>query len=231
MTTERRNVLLVGIDREMVERVVPLLRREEIDVLSMAASPGVLHVVRDTPVDVLIVRYPLERPGLEELLAEVRSPESFCRQAGIILVADDARVDEAMRFEGGGVNRVMADRWTGAHLWQALADLLQVAPRVAVRTLAHLDIRLGTERREDLARSINLSASGVLLESPATLRPGTPVRLTFRLPREVRPVRGTGEVVRNARPDREGVDGFAVRFLGLEDDGAWRVQEWIAASR
>ncbi len=231
MTVARKNVLLVGVDREVVERVVPLLKRQEIDVLSTAPSPAVLNLLRDTPFDLLVVRYPLDRPPLDELLAQVRAPESSCREAGIILVADDSRMDEAMRFEGAGVNRVMADRWTGAHLWQALADLLEVAPRVAVRTLAHVDIQLGGDRKEDLARSVNLSASGVLLESPTRLRPGTPVRLTFRLPQEIRPVRGVGEVVRNAQSEREGVDGFAVRFLALEDNGAWRVQKWVVGSR
>jgi len=228
MTIGRKNVLLVGVDREVVERVVPLLKREEIDVLSMAPSPGVLNFLRDTPLDLLVVRYPLSRPGLEELLAQVRAPESFCREAGIILLADETAMDEAMRFEGFGVNRVMAARWTDAHLWQTLADLLQVAPRVAVRVLTHLDIEVGNEHREDLARSVNLSSSGALLESPARLRPGTPVRVTFRLPEEFRPIRGAAEVVRQTQPQREGVDGFAVRFLSMEEDGGERFRRWIA---
>jgi len=231
MTAAHKNVLLVGVEREVVERVVPLLRRREIDVLSTRASPAVLNLVRDTPFDLLVVRYPLERMGLEELLAQVRATHSSCREAGMVLVAEESRMDEAMRFEGSGVNRVMADRWTDAHLWQTLADLLHVAPRVAIRILAHLDMRLGMERREDLARSVNLSASGVLLESPSPPRPGTALRLTFRLPQEIRPVRGSAEVVRRAEGNREGVDGFAVRFLNLEDDGASRIEAWIAGSR
>ena len=228
MTAGTKNVLLVGVDRDTVERVVPLLKRREIDILSAPSSPVVLNLLRDTPFDLLVVRYPLERPGLEELLRQVRGDVSFCRNAGIILVADEERVDEAMAYEGSGVNRVIANRWTGAHLWQALADLLHVAPRIAVRVLAHLDIQLGRDHEEDLARSVNLSASGVLLESPSDIRPGTMVRMTFRLPRELRPVSGGGEVVRRSDPDREGVRGFAVRFLNLEDDGARRLESWIA---
>ncbi|HHQ47328.1 MAG TPA: hypothetical protein ENK19_00395 [Acidobacteria bacterium] len=228
MTAATKNVLLVGVERNTVERVVPLLNRREIDVLSAPPSRAVLNLLRDTPFDLLIVRYPLDQPGLEELLRQVRAPESFCHNAGVILVSDEARMEEAMRFEGAGVNRVMANRWTGAHLWQTLADLLHVAPRVGVRVLAHLDIELGREREEDVARSVNISASGVLLESPASIRPGTRVRMTFRLPQELRPVSGGGEVVRRSDPDREGVQGFAVRFLNLENDGARRVESWIA---
>ncbi|NOZ93543.1 MAG: hypothetical protein GXP47_02235 [Acidobacteria bacterium] len=231
MSAVRKNVLLVGVDREVVERLVPLLKRRDIDVLSTAPSPAVLNLLRDTPFDLLVVHYPLGRPGLEAFLEEVRSPESFCRNAGVILVAEDSQMEEALRFEGAGVNRVMTAQWTGGHLWQALADLLQVAPRVAVRTLAHLDIQLGRGRAEDLARSVNLSATGILLEAPARVRPGTPLRLTFRLPEELRPVRGAGEVVRVTQAEREGVDGFAVRFLNLEADGAERVGEWVAARR
>jgi hypothetical protein len=211
-----------------VERVVPLLKRREIDILSAPSSPAVLHLLRGTPFDLLIVRYPLEQPGLEELLEQVRAPDSSCRRAGIILVAEEERLGEALSFEGRGVNRVMANRWTDAHLWQALADLLHVAPRVAVRVLAHLDIELGRERAKDVARSINISSTGVLLESPAAVRPGTHVRMTFRLPHELRPVSGGGEVVRRSDPMREGVRGFAVRFLNLEDDGARRLEGWVA---
>ncbi len=227
METGLRHVLLVGVEREVVERMVPLLRREELQVLSTEAAPAVLNLLRDTPFDLLVVAYPLPELALEELLATVRAPDSPSRRAGVVLLAPEEVLGEALAWEEEGVNRVTAAGWTDAHLWQAVADLLHVAPRRGLRVLVHLDVELDGRSERELSQAVNVSATGMLLEAPTVFRPGTRVRLTFRLPGETRPVTGSAEVVRVTRPDKEGVRGFAVRFLGLEDDGPERVGAWL----
>ena len=223
-----RHVLLVGVERGLVERMVPLLQREELQVLSTEPAPAVLNLLRDTPFDLLVVAYPLSDLDLEELLATVRSPDSPSRRAGVVLLAPEEALGEAVSWEEEGVNRVTAAGWTDAHLWQAVADLLHVAPRAGLRVLVHLDVEMEGSVERELSQAVNVSTSGMLLQSPTVFRPGTQVRITFRLPGEARPVAGTAEVVRISRPDREGVQGFAVRFLGLEDDGAERIAAWLA---
>jgi len=227
MENPPRHVLLVGVDRGVAERMVPLLQREELQVLSTDPAPPVLNLLRDTPFDLLVVAYPLSGLDLEELLATVRSPESPSRRAGVVLLAPDDALGEAASWEQEGVNRVTAAGWTDAHLWQAVADLLHVAPRAGLRVLVRLDVEVDGGLEQELSQTVNLSASGMLLEAPSIFRPGTELRFTFRLPGEARPVSGTAEVVRVSRPHKEGVQGFAVRFLGLEDDGAERIAAWF----
>ncbi len=212
----------------MVERMVPLLQREELQVLSTEPAPAVLNLLRDTPFDLLVVAYPLPELDLQELLATVRSPDSPSRRAGVVLLAPEEALGEAASWEEEGVNRVTAAGWTDAHLWQAVADLLHVAPRAGLRVLVHLGVEMEDGEELELSQAVNVSTSGMLLQAPSVFRPGTRVRLTFRLPGEARPVTGTAEVVRVSRPDREGVQGFAVRFLGLDDDGAERIGAWLA---
>ncbi|MCR4399453.1 MAG: flagellar brake protein [Syntrophomonadaceae bacterium] len=68
------------------------------------------------------------------------------------------------------------------------------------------------------ATTINLGGGGALLTAPAPLEPGTPVRLTMRLPDEV-PVEADGEVL---RCEAAGAGGrrywhLAVRFVDIQE--------------
>jgi len=227
MVMPQRHVLLVGAPREAVERVAPMLLREEFQVLTASACGTIAELVRDTPFDLIVVMFPLDDVSVEELLEAVRAEGSSCRASGVLLLASAETLDAAARHVDRGANRAVSLDWTAARLWRAFSDLLEVAPRTALRSLVHIDVDLG-EGGEDVCRAVNVSASGMLLEGPGAFRAGSDVHVTFRLPGEARPVSARARVVRTPEPFKERVLGFAVQFIALEEDGDERLATYLS---
>jgi DNA-binding response OmpR family regulator len=99
--------------------------------------------------------------------------------------------------------------------------------RMPVRKQARFDIAVEVEANDTTGRAVrvrgvNLSATGMLLESNVPMRIGDQFRLNFRLPGSAAPVTGTAWVVREAGPAR-----FGVEFLYLEADGLERVRHLV----
>lgn len=223
MTENPRHVLVVGAEESAVDRVSPLLRRSEFEVHTVSASPFVLDLVLGTSFELLIVGYPLLTLSLDELMTAVRGEGSNCRHAGVLLIAEPGRLEEAAGWIDRGANRVVAADWADARLFQAVGDLLQVAPRVALRALVQVDLQA---RQGELLRTENLSASGMLLRGEPRLRPGQRFDFMLCLPDETETVKGTAEVVRDAggAPDDTGA---GVRFVGFKDAGRERLEAYI----
>lgn len=224
----QRHVLLVGASREAVERVAPMLLREEFQVLTTVACGTVAELVRDTPFDLIVVTFPLDDVSVEGLLDAVRSEGSSCRASGVLLLASSENLDAATRHVDRGANRAISADWTGARLWEAFSDLLEVAPRIDLRSLVHINVKLGEGVDEDVCRAVNVSSSGMLLEGPGAFRVGSDVRVTFRLPGDHRPVSARARVVRTSEIVEEDVLGFAVKFMTLEDDGSQRLASYLS---
>lgn len=227
MNRESRHVLVLGGER-IVDRVAPMLRRAEFDVHTVPPSPFVLDLVTSTRFELLVVSYPLPiHLAMPELLASVRDPASASRYAGLLLVAEPGFLEAAHGWVDQGANRAVGLEWPDARLWQAVGDLLSVAPRVALRVLVETEVEVGRERGTSLCRSENVSVSGMLLRTADPFSPGSEIRFSFVLPDDGRLLNGSAEVVRRSHPRREGVEGFGVRFLRLTDDGKVRLESFI----
>jgi hypothetical protein len=75
-------------------------------------------------------------------------------------------------------------------------------------------------------RALNLSVHGLLLECREPLQVGEDLRLSFALPGEKEPIRGTGTVVRAAESQR-----FGVELTHVDGDGRVRIKRYVESSR
>lgn len=222
-----RYVLIVGGTREAVDRVAPMLQREEIQVVTVEADPAVLHLVLETPFHLVIGFYPGDSLSIPELVEAVRSSGSACRAAGVLVLADPADLEDAERLVDHGVNRIGSLAWTGARLWRVVSDLLDVPPRLELRTLVHVDVEVGDGRGEDICESVNLSSTGMLVRGPVSYAPGTPVSMSFSLPGRPVPINAEAEVVRSATTATNGLGGFAVRFVSMSEEDEERLNSYL----
>ena len=223
----RRHVLVIGAEREAVERVAPMLMREEFQVVTASTSTTVMDLLRDTPFDLIVVAFPVQGIEIAELLRRARGEGSYSRRAGILLLCKPDDLEAAHLYVDHGANRAISLGWTEARLWRAFSDLLEVAPRAAVRSLVHLEVTYDDGIRRDVCRSVNISATGMLLTGPVAFRPGTELGITFRLPGEVRPLKLAARVVRVLDADDPRAPGFAIRFVSSPGDGTAAVRRFV----
>jgi hypothetical protein len=226
MTDSRQHVLVVGAKKAGLERVAPMLRRADFSVHSVEPSPFLLDLVLSTEFELVIVTYPLDTLPLDDLIDTIRDEGSACHDAGLLLLAEPEQLDDAQSVVDLGVNRAICCEWSEARLWQAIGDLMEVAPRILMRVLMHADIELKNEKDRAIFQTVNVSVSGVLLQGSDHLTPGEDFDFLFRLPGGGL-IEGTAEVVRQTNPLREGVDGIGTRFTSFRDQCQERLSTHI----
>jgi hypothetical protein len=228
MPTNPRHVLVVGADDTAVERIAPMLRRAEFEVHTVHASAFVLDLVLGTAFELLIASFPLEGElTIEELIGAVRHEGSNCLNAGVLLVAAPGSVDEAASWIDHGVNRVIGTEWADARVWQAVGDLLNVAPRVALRALVQIELGTGSGQDAELLRTENISISGMLLRGAESLAPGVRFDFTLGVPGEGVPIKGSAEVVRRHPQTEQDEPAVGVRFVSFSGDGRERLERYL----
>jgi CheY-like chemotaxis protein len=226
MADPRQHVLVVGAKKAGLERVAPMLRRADFSVHSVEPSPFLLDLVLSTAFELVIVTYPLDTLPLDDLIDTIRDEGSACHDAGLLLLAEPELLDDAQSVVDLGANRAICCDWSEARLWQAIGDLMEVAPRVFMRVLMHADIEIKKQRNRAIFQTVNVSVSGVLLQGSDQLTPGETFEFLFRLPGGGL-VEGSAEVVRQTNPLREGVDGIGSRFTTFRENCEERLKTHI----
>lgn len=231
MASRSRHVLVVASEAALLDRVAPMLRRTEFEVHTVDDTPFVLDLVTGTPFELLLVSFPPAAVSTADLVATVRHADSPCRRAGLVLLANEDRLEMASRWVDRGANRVVSTAWSDARVWRAIGDLLDVAPRIDLRVLVEVEVEMAHGGRTELVRSHNVSAAGMLLTGDVQLPPGTPFEFAFCLPHQTELLRGRAEVVRRTDPEREGVAGLGARILSWRGDAEARFQDYLRRHR
>jgi len=225
--TVPRHVLLVGAATGGFERFAPMLQRAGFDVHLVSPSEIVLDLVMGTSFNLLVVAYPLPEMDIHQLLYALRAEGSASHDTGVLLVARPGFLEAAQSLLSLGANRAVGLHWTESRLWQAVGDLLNVAPRARLKSMVFADVNGHDQQDRSLFQTVNVSRTGLLLQGDDLFQPGTTFDFAFRLPSEPRPVEGRAEVVRRTDPYREGMQGIGARFVSLEDDGKFRLKQYV----
>jgi DNA-binding response OmpR family regulator len=218
-------VLLAGIGRGPFKAVAPVLERRHLKIEHITEPEDAVALACTKLFDLVIFDADPERLGLAELVGRLRTSGSASRCASLLVVARPGAAQEAGGLIGLGVNRVVTLDMSEEMIDRYVADLLDVAPRAAVRFKARLTTVLNDGTIEIIGRTANVSVTGMLLETATMLEIGQRVAFEFLASDADDMVSGEAKVVRHAVAERGGVDGIGLRFLALHGDGRERIEE------
>lgn len=227
MADTRQHVLVVGAKEAGLERVAPMLRRADFSVHTVEPSPFLHDLVLSTSFELIVVTYPLADISIDQLIQSVRNEGSACHDAGLLLLADPDQIDEAQAQVDLGANRAICSDWNESRLWQAIGDLLEIAPRVSMRVLLHADVEVTSNRNRAIFQTVNVSTTGALLQGHENLDLGTNFNFLFRLPGGGL-IDGIAEVVRRTNLAREGVEGVGTRFAEIREPSRHRLMAHLS---
>jgi CheY-like chemotaxis protein len=145
------------------------------------------------------------------------------RKVSIVVVARGELDSVEVDLLEAGANAIL--RLPISPEWDERLERLMTVPvrrelRVPVRF--EMEARSGDGVDSQTATVLNLSVSGMLIDSPFPLEIGDDVDISFSLPGSDAHVKGTGRVVR-----RSGRTQFGIEFYGLEGDGRDLIAAWI----
>lgn len=217
-------VLVAGIGRGPFEALAPVLDRQNLEVVTVAAPKNSVELAQSEPFDLVIFDAGVREGTLEQVVDSVRHEMSASRNTSILVLAGPDQVDAARSLVGRGVNRVMLLDDLPELIGQQVAELLNIAPRADLRFSTHLQTSVGGGIVEVLGEVINLSTTGMLIATETPFPLGEQVVMTINLGGQQGSVSAKAEVVRQARSDRGGIDGIGVRFLSFAGDGREKIE-------
>jgi len=224
VTDKVSTVLLAGIGRGPFKAIAPVLDRHHVKIEHITEPEDAVALAFTKSFDLVIFDAEPERLGLAELVGRLRTPGCASRACSLLVVAGPGAGREARGLIGRGVNRVVTLDMHEEIIEQHVADLLDVAPRAAVRFKARLTTVLEDGKVEIVGRTENVSVTGMLLETSATFEIGQTVAFEFLANGGSDMVSGEARVVRQAVAERGGVDGIGLRFLEFNGDGRERIE-------
>ncbi len=231
MSDGRRTVLVIPGDRagetDLMRLLMPLLVPLGCSTELSSEGYGVTAIVERRQYDLVVVSFPIGEPPLPALLKSMRWKQSACRRTPLLVVSSREQRQQADELVNRGVNRVVNRDATDWELDSVLRELLAVEPRVRYTTLVKVELPHGRRTEYTLAQLDNLSTSGMLIRGHDDVEVGAPMPFEMPLSGDPTPIRGVAEVVRPTTREREGLVGFAARFVRIDGDGADRLARFV----
>jgi len=200
-----------------------VLDRQKLEVVQVTSAEDSAKLAYTDRVDLVILDSEPITMTLSQIVGTIRSSTSASARTSILVLARPGGSDEARALVGRGVNRVMV---AGDHpelIGQSAAELLHIAPRTTYRFATRLLVEVADGMDEALGAVVDVSTSGMLVETDGDVEPGQHVVITVDVAGQDEPLVVKAEVVRRARPERDGVEGIGVRFLEFRGDGRKRL--------
>jgi len=198
------------------------LVRPGLTVFEAQSGRQALDVHRRERVDLIFLDFAM--PGLdgEEVARRIRADPAL-RDVSIVMVADDARDTTRARSLKAGANDFLSKPIPLSEIQARIQRLIDVAARKTTKLLAQVEAPGGPA--SFIGRIVNLSTSGLLLETDAEVDLGRELALTFSLPGSDSRVHAGARVVRKA--PGQGSAKWGVRFTNVDEAGRRALKEYL----
>lgn len=218
----KERVLAIG--GELIDLVEPYLAESPLRVERVEDARTAILLSSKIRFEHLVVGFPLPDMGLAVFVDCLRRTESASPTARLLMVTDDKHMEAARAYRDEGfVADAVSVEMEPAELARQMTNFMNTAPRVAARLEARVAEVGGFDEEQIAGYTVNISESGLLVQSASCLARGTRVRLELTDDRDTEPIAVLGVVVRSARLDLEGITGMGISFTGFEGDGRSRL--------
>ena len=191
-----------------------ILTRASFRIITANSNKEVLEMHKQENFELIITK--LKSPGLDgdDLCSLIRKDEKLCR-VSVIIVCDNNKTD-VDRSSNCGANAVLTTPVSPDVLSNLVFNLLNIPARESYRVLINVQVNGKHGNKSFLCSSVNISCSGLLIETGKKLDLGDNVSCSFFL-RGVKKMTLNGTIVRgNTKVD---INQYGIKFdhINLED--------------
>ncbi len=222
----QRVVLVAGHD-ELRDRLFEALGPFSAEAVEVPSVKRALDLVREIPVHMLVIRYPLDGMALSEFLRDFRETGGASRGAQILVLAPGRSIGGLKRWAGPGVAILRSDSDFEA-LANTFMTFLRRSPRFAGNLMVGADLRTPTGKVRKMLQIANISETGMLLRTKAPMEVGDQFAFELQIPELRSPIRGVAQVVRLVEgPSFEKTRGIGVKISSFVGDSHERLKKFL----
>jgi len=227
-TVETGRILLVDQSRGALLFQETILRRREAVISTAIAGSEGLKKARDEQPQLIMFGFDLFDMSAPEFCREIRSDERT-RGISLLLVCERDAAQHQDLCLAAGCNDVIYRPLQRNDLDAKITSLTTIPSRRDLRTLTRIEVSLEKSGRFLIGRSLNISATGMLLELDRVLPGEGALRLHFYLPGEPSPMQIDAEVLRAEFVGT--MAKYGLRFTELGEEERERIERFVRRLR
>lgn len=200
------------------------LNREDIRVFVASANDEVLTIHRAEHVDLIVTKFDLPGMPTEEFCSLVRENQDL-RAVSLIMTCPD-HADSIRASSRCNANAVLLEPVYPDLLVAKAQQLLSVAERERLRVLLNAQVESRTDSDSFLCRTLNVSVSGMLIETDRPLSAGTSLFCRFSLP-NAKKIQAACRVVRSVELTPGEEYQYGLVFTDISDSARQTVDGYV----
>ena len=217
-----KKILILKDIKADVDKKGGILHRSSFRMITANSNEEVLKTHNQENVDLIITK--LKSPGMDgdDLCSLIRKDEKLCKVSVIIVCANNKTdIDRSFNCRA---NAVLIMPLAPDVLSSLVFNLLNVPKREAYRVLINVQVNGKHNNKTFLCSSVNISCSGLLIETGNIFDLGSSVSCSFFLP-GVKKITVNGTIVRvNPRVD---INEYGIKFARLNYEGRTSIEAFI----
>ena len=228
MATEPGRILLVDQSRGALLFQETILRRREALISTALAGSEGLKKAREEQPQLIMFGYDLFDMSAPEFCREIRADERT-RGISLLLVCERDSSQHQDLCLAAGCNDVIFRPLQRHDLDAKITRLTTIPTRRSLRTLTRIEVSLEKNGRFLIGRSLNISATGMLLELDRVLPGDGKLRLHFYLPGEPAPMEMEAEVLRSEFVGT--MAKYGLQFVTVNEEERERIEKFVRRLR
>lgn len=223
-----KKVLLVDDVKLFLELEKTLLNRSNLQIFTASSGQEALEIHKREKADLILCD--LYMPGMngDEVCKIIRSDDDL-KKVSIIMVTTSAKSDDIDRCVKAGANDYITKPINPSELLKKVGMYINISVRRDIRILARIGVQglKGMGPESFLGNTLNISMSGVLIETSNSLTIGDAVSCSFFVPGNTTPITASGEVVRKTNSNQPGMNGYGIKFADLKEEDKRIIDSYI----
>lgn len=201
------------------------LNRSDMRVFAAASNDEALQVHRTVHADLIVTKLDMTGMSTEQLCATIRA-EAPERPVSIMLACENSQ-QALSQCERLGADAVVLQPIKHGQLLEKARKLLRISWRETYRVLLNVSVEGNDCDRHFSCHSLDISPSGMLLETDQAFVPEARIDCVFYLPDTTR-IQATGQIVRSLQPP-SGVDAnwYGVHFLEINPEAQLALDAFV----
>ncbi len=226
----KKKVLLVDDVKLFIEMEKTFLNREDIDIYTASSGEEALRLHKKEKMDLILLDLYMPKMKGNEVCSIIRNDENL-KDVSIIMVTTSLKEEDIRLCREAGANDVINKPIDPKLLLSKVSKLLGIPERKNLRILVRLKIEGVDGGVQFFGNTIDISMTGILIETDKELSIGEEVNISLVLPGRTALLQIKGKVMRRVDLHRKGGYGYGVRFLNLNPEQKTILRDFIEHKR
>lgn len=221
-----KKALLVDDVKLFLAMEKSLLNRQNLQIFTATSGPEAIDIHKKEHVDLILLDLNMPNMNGDEVCRIIRSSDTL-KSVAIIMVTTSSRKEDVEACMNAGANDYITKPINATELLNKVGRYLDIQHRQSLRVLSRVEVKAQKGNKEFLSYAVNISSTGMLLESSDSISVGDLIKTALFLPGSFHAIKVEGTVVRKVENGAGKMPNYGVKFLNITEEDRGIIERYV----